>query len=218
MSVRRLWIVFIYSLLTLPSSAQGFNYNVGGGPGFPLSKTSDFAKTSYHFVAGAGPNLHSHVKLNAEFMFHGLPVQPSIIKQLGLSDAKGRSNAKGRLYSLTGNLMLGSELGLDKSAYLIGGGGWYWRTVEAKHTVLQAGAKCEQGWLWWDIQCVNGVFPTNVTVGSRTLSAGGFNVGGGLTFRLGDSGANLYTEVRYHRAFTRNIETSVLPLTIGVRW
>jgi hypothetical protein len=93
-------------VLTLPASAQQrFNFNFGGGPGFPLSDTSDFAKTSYNFVVGVGPNLRPHVKMNFEFMFHGLPVQQSVIDQVGVSDVKGR------LYSLTGNLILGSSIG-----------------------------------------------------------------------------------------------------------
>jgi hypothetical protein len=211
MSVRSLRIVFIYGLLTLPSSAQAFNFNIGAGPGFPLGKTNDFANTSYNFVVGGGPNLISHVKLNGEFMFEGLPVQRSIIDQLGLS------NVKGRLYSLTGNVLLGSSIGGRKNAYLIVGGGWYRRTVEAKQTVLTVGEICEPWW-WWDAQCVNGIISTEVTIGSRTSSAGGFNVGGGLTFPLGESRANFYAEVRYHRAFTMNVETNVLPLTFGLRW
>jgi hypothetical protein len=211
MSARRFSIVFIYGLLALPSSAQGFNFNVGAGPGFPLSRTSDFAHTSYNFVVGGGPNLVPHVKLDAEFMFHGLPVHDNIIHQLGFSDVKGR------LYSLTGNLIVGSSIGAGKNAYLIGGGGWYRRTIEAKQTVLSVGEICEPWW-WWDAQCVNGITTSEVTVGSRTSSAGGFNFGGGLTFQLGESSANFYAEVRYHRAFTLNVETSVLPLTFGIRW
>jgi hypothetical protein len=211
MSATRFSIVFICGLLTLPSSAQSFNFNVGGGPGIPLGTTSDFAHTSYNFVVGGGPNLVSHVKLNAEFMFHGLPVHDNIIQQFDFSDIKGR------LYSLTGNLIVGTSIGAGKSAYLIGGGGWYRRTMEAKQTVLSIGEICEPWW-WWDAQCVNGIVTSEVTVGSRTSSAGGFNIGGGLTFRLGESSASFYTEVRYHRAFTRNVETTVLPVTFGVRW
>ncbi|HXW93558.1 MAG TPA: hypothetical protein VEK33_23615 [Terriglobales bacterium] len=212
MSASRWCILFIYCLLTLQASAQGYNFNFGGGPGFPLSTTSDFANTSYNLVVGGGSNLTTHSKMNAEFMFHGLPLQQSVIDQVGVA------NVKGRLYSLSGNLILGTTIGGSKTAYLIGGGGWYRRTLEAKETVLQAGTKCAPVWAWWNLQCVNGIFPTAVTVGSRTSSAPGFNVGGGFGFRLWDSSANFYTEIRYHRAFTPGIDTTVLPLTFGIRW
>jgi len=214
MSARRTCLVFLSWVLTVPASAQQLHYNLnaGGGPGFPLGTTSDFVNTSYNFVAGGGVNPHPHVKLVGEFMFHGLPVQQNVINELGVS------NVKGRLYALSGNLMAGTSIGGGKNVYVIGGGGWYRRTLEAKQKVLQAGTKCEPGWAWWDIECVDGIFATTVTVASRTSSAPGFNVGGGITFRLGDTGANIYTELRYHRAFTHEIDTTVLPLTFGVRW
>jgi hypothetical protein len=204
-------VLFICGLLVQSAIAQRYNFNIGGGPGFPLSQTSDFANTSYNFVAGAGPNLSPHVKLVGEFMFHGLPVQQSVVKELGIPSAKGR------LYSYTGNIMVGMG-NSKKSVYLIGGGGWYRRSLEAQKTVYQAGEVCAPVVVWWNIQCVNGIFPTTVTIGSRSSDAGGFNVGGGLTYAIGSSRANLYTEVRYHRALTAKIDTTVLPLTFGVRW
>jgi len=211
MPTKLLRILFICGLLVQPAIAQRYNFNIGGGPGFPLSQTSDFANTSYNFVAGAGPNLSPHLKLVGEFMFHGLPVQQSVVKELGVPSAKGR------LYSYTGNIMVGMG-NSKKSLYLIGGGGWYRRSLEAQKTVYQAGEVCAPVVVWWNIQCVNGIFPTTVTIGSRSSDAGGFNVGGGLTYAIGSSRANLYTEVRYHRALTAKIDTTVLPLTFGVRW
>jgi len=204
--------LFCCGLLTLPAVAQGYNFNVGGGPGFPLSQTNKFANTSYNLVVGGGPNLWDHVKLDGEFMFQGLPVTQGVIKETGLSEVKGR------LYSLTGNLIIGTSKG-SKSAYVIGGGGWYRRTLEAKKTVLQAGSSCSSDWAWWNVECVNGIFPTDITVGSRTVSAGGFNVGLGVAFGMGESGTpSFYTEIRYHRSFTQSVETVVLPLTFGIRW
>lgn len=175
-----------------------------------MSPTSSFTHTSYNFVAGGGVNPAPHVKVNAEFMFHGLPVQQSIAQQSGFSEVKGR------LYALTGNLLVGT--GGAKSVYLIGGLGWYRRTLEAKQTVLVAGTTCVPAWAWWNIPCANGFVSTDITVGSRTSSAAGFNVGGGFAVRLGDTSANFYSEIRYHHAFTRGVETTVLPLTFGIRW
>lgn len=206
------WTALVLFLLALPACAQNFNFNFGAGPGFPLSTTSNFVHNSYDLVVGGGPNLRAHLKMDAEFMFQGIPVNQDIVKQVGVSDIKGR------LYALSGNLMIGTSIGGTKGAYLIGGGGWYRRTLEAKQTVLQKGTVCAPFWEWWNVQCVEGIYPTDVTVGSRTVSAPGFNVGGGLTLRLGESRANLYVEVRYHRAFTRTVDTVVLPLTFGVRF
>lgn len=199
---------------TIRGHSQNYNFNFGGGPGFPLSTTSNLAGISYNFVVGGGPNLSSHVKMNLEFMFHGIPPHQSVIDQLGLADVKGR------LYSLSANLLAGTSVGDGKSVYVIGGGGWYRRTLEAKQTVIQAGEVCSPYWEWWDVQCGNGIFVTEMTVGSRTSSAPGFNVGGGVTIRLGDSDspANFYVEVRYHHAFTRNFDTVVLPVTLGIRF
>jgi hypothetical protein len=199
-------------LLALPACAQSFNFNVGAGLGIPLGTTADFVHNSYDFVVGGGPNLRPHIKMNAEFMFHGIPVNQDIIQQFGVS------NIKGRLYALSGNLMVGTSAGGARGAYLIGGGGWYRRTLEAQQTVLQKGTACVPFWEWWNVQCVNGIFPTDVTVGSRTVSAPGFNVGGGLTFGLGESRVNLFVEARYHHAFTHSVDTVVLPLTFGIRF
>jgi hypothetical protein len=206
------WAALGLFLLALPACAQSFNLNFGAGPGFPLSSTANFVHNSYDLVVGGGPNLRPHIKMNAEFMFHGIPVNQDIVKQVGVSDIKGR------LYALSGNLMLGTSIGGRKGAYLIGGGGWYRRTLEAKQTVLKEGTVCVPFWDWWNVQCVDGIYPTDVTVGSRTVSAPGFNVGGGLTYALGESRANVYFEVRYHHAFTPSVDTVVLPLTFGVRF
>lgn len=207
-------MAFLYVLMTFHGHAQNYNFNFGGGPGFPLSTTSNLAGASYHLVVGGGPNLFPHVKMNFEFMFHGIPPHQSVINQLGVA------NVKGRLYSLSANLLAGTTIGNGKNAYFVGGGGWYRRTLEAKQTVIQAGSVCSPYWEWWGVQCVNGIFATDTTVGSQTSSGPGFNVGGGITIRLGDSDspAHLYVEVRYHHAFTRNLDTVVLPLTFGIRF
>jgi hypothetical protein len=79
------------------------------------------------------------------------------------------------------------------------------------------GETCSPEWIWWNIECGHGVFENDVTIGSRTSSAGGFNIGGGLTTVVGES-ASFYLEVRYHRAFTSGVDTTVVPLTFGLRW
>jgi opacity protein-like surface antigen len=211
MHTMQLRTLIIWAVLISSASAQRYTFNVGGGPGFPVSQTSDLANTSYHVVAGAGRNLHSHVKLDGEFMFHGLPVKDEVINAIDVPSAKGR------LYSFTGNILVGAG-SAAKSVYLIGGGGWYRRTVETQKKVYNAGEACAPALIWWNAHCVNGIFSTTQTIDSSSSNSGGFNVGGGLAFALGTSSLHFYTEVRYHHALTSGADTSVLPLTFGVRW
>jgi hypothetical protein len=119
------------------------------------------------------------------------------------------------MHSVTGNLIVKVPPGKLLGAYLIGGGGWYRRTIEATASVLTPGTVCEPSWAFWGVVCVNGLVPATVTLGSRTSDAGGWNIGGGVTF--GQS-AKFYTEVRYHRAYPDNVDTEVLPVTFGFRW
>jgi hypothetical protein len=211
MPTRPLLTLFICSLLVQPVAAQRFNFNIGGGPAIPLSHAGDFANTSYNFVVGGGPaNLAPHVKFNGEFMFHGLPLKRSVIDEAQIPSAKGR------LYAVTGNLLVGG--GDKKGAYVIVGGGWYRRTAEAPETKFAAGDVCAPVLQWWDAKCMNGVFPADVTIASHSSNAGGINIGAGLTVSAGKSGAHLYAEVRYHHAFTDGVDTTVLPITFGIRW
>jgi hypothetical protein len=65
---------------------------------------------------------------------------------------------------------------------------------------------------------VNGLVPANAVLRSGSSNAAGLNIGGGVTYRLGESHAKIYGELRYHHAYTNAFSTTVLPLTFGVRW
>lgn len=93
------WTALVFFLLVLPACGQSFNFNIGGGAGFPLGTTADFVHNSYDLVIGGGKSAPPP-KMNVEFMFHGIPVNQDIINQVGVSDRKGR------LYVLSGNLMI----------------------------------------------------------------------------------------------------------------
>ena len=72
-----------------------WNFNIGGGPGFPLSTAGDFANAGGHFVVGGGPNFGPRFGVNGEFMWHELPIKRSILNQIQVPDGSGRQ------YSLT---------------------------------------------------------------------------------------------------------------------
>ena len=57
------------------------------------------------------------------------------------------------------------------------------------------------------------------TMSSNSKDAGGFNFGGGVTYRLNHlHNSKLYIEGRYHRAYQSDGKTIVFPITVGLRW
>jgi hypothetical protein len=60
---------------------------------------------------------------------------------------------------------------------------------------------------------------TPQTISSFSKDAGGFNYGGGITYRLNHlHHSKLYIEYRYHRAYQSDGQTIVSPITVELRW
>ena len=202
-------VVFFVSTLAAQDDHR-WNFNIGGGPGFPLGTAGDFAGTGGHFVVGGGPNFGPRFGVNGEFMWHELPIKRSILNQIQVPDGSGRQ------YSLTFNGMLRPQLRGRMGGYFIGGIGWYHRSGELTAPTIVPGTVCPPFWIWWGV-CVSGLFPANAVLASSSSDAFGGNVGGGLTVRIGDGNTKFFTEVRYHHA-AHDPGTDLLPLTFGFRW
>src|SRR5215469_671081 len=184
-----------------------WNFNVGGGIGFPQGDLSSFVNNGGHFVIGGGYNFAKHISVDSEFMWHDLPINSTSKQQLQTPGASARQ------YSLTFNPIVHFPLGSKAGAYVIGGGGWYHRSSET--TTPGVGVICSPYWSWW-FGCTIG--SVQIITGSRSADAFGGNIGGGFTYRLGESGLKFYTEVRYHHASYHKVATDILPLTFGIRW
>lgn len=188
-----------------------FNFNVGGGFGAALGDVGKFTDMSYHGVAGGGVNFSRRFGLKAEYMYFNLGFKDSVKSQQDLPDATGH------LQSATLNAFLNFPLQGKLGVYAIGGAGWYQRTVEARSQVLVPGTVCQPAWGLWGIVCTNNLVTATQTLSSNTVSAGGYNFGGGFTYRL-NKHAKVYVEGRYHHANTSDGRTSVVPVTVGLRW
>lgn len=202
-----------FAFLTIAEAQAPYHFNIGGGVGFPQHRTSDFANFGGNVQVGGGITLVPHVAVNAEYMFHDLPVKGTIVSKLHSTDASSHLHAVG------GNLTV--AFGSARiAAYVIGGGGWYKRTWKVTHPALDTENECDAALLWFGIfDCHESVVIRDKTLASGSQNAAGWNAGGGVTFGLGrDTSAKIYIEARYHRANHRGIPTEVLPLTFGVRW
>jgi hypothetical protein len=116
-------------------------------------------------------------------------------------------------YALTFDPMIRFPLGHRLGAYAIGGIGWYHRSGET--TRPGAAVICDPYWSWW-YGCTIG--SVNIVTGSTSADAFGENIGGGVTYRLGEGGLKFYTEFRYHHASYHKVSTNIIALTFGIRW
>jgi len=183
-----------------------WNFNVGGGVGFPTGDLSNFINAGGNFVVGGGYNVYKHLGLDGEFMWHDLPVNSAT------KDALQTPGASARQYALTFDPIVQIPLGHKLGVYGIGGIGWYHRSGET--TRPGTAIICDPYWSWW-YGCTIG--DVTVVTGSTSADAFGENIGGGVTYRLGES-LKFYAEVRYHHASYHNVSTDILPLTFGLRF
>lgn len=191
-----------------------YNFDIGGGYGLGRGDVSRFVGDSYQMEAGAGLNFSRIFGFNAEYMYYNLDLKPSVANSQSINNASGHMNS----WSLDGLVRSPVHLG-DYGAYGIFGVGFYQRVVSSTTGPIHAGAACQPAWVWWDIYCPAGFVLTQQNLLSNTKVAGGFNIGGGLTYRLHHfHNASIFAEFRYHRAYTSDVQTSMMPISAGFRW
>ncbi|HYU45979.1 MAG TPA: outer membrane beta-barrel protein [Terriglobales bacterium] len=206
-------LVFSIATASAQSNFKRFNFDVGGGLGIGRGDVGKFVGGSYFGIAGGGLNLNRMFGFNAEYMYYDLPLKPSVIQQQAIPGASGHLHAV--TLDIIGNAPLHGRLG----AYGIGGIGWYQRSVSATRELLTSGTVCQPAWIWWDVACVNGFVSPAQTLSSAGKDAGGFNFGGGVTYRLNHlHRAKVYVEARYHRAYHSDVQTTFIPVAVGLRW
>jgi hypothetical protein len=191
-----------------------FAFNIGGGVTTPLNPTANYVGVSGNFSTGAGYNIDKHNSIIGEFMWNGMP--PSLSVFHPVNAPFGSVN----LYSLTGAYRYRVDH-FGKShfgAYVIGGGGWYYRYASVdKNYVVPPNTVCQPIYTWWGYACDPNGFVYTATIAYKGVSAGGVNAGAGFTIRLTESGLKFYVESRYHYAFS-HLPSTFVPVTFGFRF
>jgi hypothetical protein len=197
------------------SDFNRFNFTVGGGLGLGRGEVRRFVGNSYEGVVGGGVNFSSMFGVDAEYMYYDLGLRPSVSQSAHLNGVSGNMQS----VSLDGIVTVPRHYG-KLGAYGIFGVGFYRRSVSANSQVLQFDATCQEAWArWWGINCVNNQVQPQQTLSSYSKDAGGFNFGGGVTYRLSRFyNTKLFIEGRYHRAYHSDGQTIVFPITVGLRW
>lgn len=221
---RAFFILLLIAAAVAPALAQDqadnfprYNFNAGGGYGIGRGAVGSFVGNSFFGVAGAGVNLSRIFGVSGEFMYYDLTLRPSVSNKQGLPSNSGSLDA----FSVNGILRAPYHWG-PFGVYGIFGVGFYRRTESTTQHTLYPGTVCQPAWVWWDVYCTGNppsVLNTPQTISTLTKDAGGYNFGGGLTYRLNRwHNAKIYAEYRYHKAYDSDTQTVVWPMTFGLRW
>lgn len=194
-----------------PVWAQGpgrWNFNIGAGPAFGLGDTSDRLNTGFNISAGGGINFTQRFGLTLDYTYN----------DFGLSDRAlaeaGAPNGFAHVWGFSADPVYRFAPTKKVGAYVLGGYGVFRRTVGLTRPGLVPAVVCDP----WTFFCYSGATVADVIYRSNSTTKGGWNIGGGLTFRLGEGRTNLYVEARYFDVLTSNVSTRFLPLTFGLRW
>ncbi len=203
--------VLMISVIALPAGAQSeraVSFNIGGGFTPAVGALSQRLDNGWNFTGGAAYNIRPSFSLGAQFMYNGLGVSRSLL------DAAGAPDGDANVWSITAQPRLELPFSSKLNPYLVGGIGYYRRTVHFTQPALAATTFFDPffGVLF------PGVISTNQVLGTITRSGIGGNLGGGFAFSLGHGGTEVFTEARYHYANTGHTPTRMIPVTIGIRF
>jgi opacity protein-like surface antigen len=185
-----------------------WNFDAGFGVAPVVGDSNRTLTTGWDFQLGAGRNFSREFGVDIEYQFNGLGVDDRVLREFNVPDGNAR------VWSLTLNPILRIHPEKRLSGYVIGGPGFYRRTVEFTRPTLQQGFVIDPffGFVF------PALIPADIVLGSFSENAAGFNIGGGIAYKLKDTNASLYVEPRYHWANTGDQHTALFPVTFGVRW
>lgn len=196
--------------LTVPTFAQSpLSISIGGGPTVPGKHSGSRFDNGFNLNAGIGIHPVRNFGIMAEFGYNDMGINRTSLNNIGVPGGSGR------IYSVTLNPMVHLVPRGRFDAYLIGGGGYYRRTIEFTEpsSAIATGFDPFYG-IFFPVE-----IPTTTVIGSRSQNKGGINGGAGIAIRLGeDSRSTIFAESRYHYIWTTPVRTAVIPVTFGFRW
>jgi opacity protein-like surface antigen len=212
-----------------PASAQDspVSVNLGGGLTIPYSDLKDAFGVGGNFQFGVNIRVAPMVKIQAEYGYNrlgGKDIAPTATATSAGIVTSIPLTANHTMHDGDFNLLIGPAL-KDKAAvpYGIVGGGIYHQIVNLTTPSVGVATVCDP----WLYICFPTAVPVTQIIGSRSNTAFGFNLGGGVTVKVSDT-AKFYAEMRYIHtngpSFTDSTGTSrtangnYFPITFGFRF
>jgi len=188
-------IAGVLALVAGNAQAQDKKVNVSFGAGYtaPNAEVRNHLGDGYNINFGIQVNLNKKFGIEGLYSFNGLGEKRISVNTSGTpggpttpTDFFGDMNMQ---YGTADAVWMG-EVATRTTAYVLGGGGIYYRPI----TVTTPGVGyvppfCDP---WWYICYPGGFVPVDRIVGSRSSTDFGMNFGAGVTTHF------VYAEVRYH--------------------
>jgi opacity protein-like surface antigen len=218
-------------LVALPVSAQDperrVHFNFGAGWTATTGAVSDHLGSGYNINFGMTIQANPKIGIHAEYSFNGLgqkqiqlPVVPNPVGTGTNQDFFADMNMQ---YGAFSAVITPKPEG-KAVPYLIAGMGVYYRPIKVTTPAIgYVPGYCDPFWYYCS---PGGYVPVDKIVGSRSSTDFGFNVGGGVNFRMGES-ASAYIEIRYHYIWgpkfeangtTYDSNSAFVPITFGIRF
>jgi len=201
-----------------PNDDPRGNVNIGTPIVVPLDPMSNAVHLGFGMTVGGGYNFTRRHGAIGEFMWNRMIPSNEAMAKVRTALKDPTLNASASVIAMTGNYrfeLRGRALG----AYLIGGGGLYYRkTSLSKEVTTGSNITCTPNLEWWGFTCESGTITANQTVGSWSASALGGNAGVGFTTRVGEAPYRFYIETRYHYAPNPRVNTQLIDISFGVRY
>lgn len=187
-------------------ASRHVTFNVGGGVSPLVGAVSNRLNTGWNVTAGVGYRVDPHFSTALQFAYDGFGVSRRVLNEANVPGGTAH------MWSITLDPKVNFAPGSRLSPYVVGGAGYYRRTVEfTAPTVAPA--------LIFDpfFGFVSTLVPADQVLGQITKDGVGGSLGAG--FDIGIShGTTFFTEARYVYAGTGGFPTRVVPVTFGLRF
>jgi hypothetical protein len=199
-------------------ATSNFALEFGGGFNAPHPDSTPYITWGGHFNVGAGYNFSPRLALLAEYQFIDDKLPGNLIAETGANGGNAH------IWSLTLQPVVSLFPKSANDLYLTGGGGFYRKVTNFTDPMLTE---------WCDYYYCS-VGTTNQVVGHFSSNQGGWNIGLGYQRHIGGAHSRMkyFVEARYLNILTPAVTTqpnglgtttvgagtTLIPVTVGVRW
>jgi opacity protein-like surface antigen len=185
------------------------NFSFGGGFSTPTDEAGRDLNLGWNIDANGGYNFNRYVSGNLDFSYNRWDLNDAALARF--QEPGGRTS----VWSLTLNPVVHFNPEGKFDVYTTAGFGVYHRNLSLTQPFNTTVFICDPFFGF----CFPQQGTVNEVVASFSNVKGGWNAGGGFSYRIGDSRLRLFTEARYHRMFSSGgADVTYVPVTIGVRW